>query len=770
MASERPKTQAVSRGRIHSLRRKRPDPRASAGQILRLLGSNRGMSLIGIGVAALVVFTLVAGWARQRPLLALGRVAPETILARVDFQIDDPDASEDALKDARDRSARVYVALDAVLDEIRTSLLNLPKTLEAAESIDQIDPEIVERFGLNEARLAAIKAVLVEGEPSQEWLELVNALHRELQNSPMLGAQDWQQHNLSRNTEIELRAGENRARRNKSVAINLGNPTVLPARIELVAIDARIPGGDLRGVVVSRLAASPSPTFRFDPDATRELAEIEASSVELVRRSIEQSSVLVRKGDRVDANSLEAVRLERRAFHAQTGTRWGVWFGSLAGVAALLAGAALYVASFCPRIRKSAARVGWLAVLGSLTFALAVVGSITNPAFLMLVGVAPTMLFAVLIVLAYDQRTALALGVAHAIAVGVALRLDPATLVVLIAGVCASVLLLPEVRERRTLVRMGVWSGVTLATLTAIVSFGVKPSPIGGAFAAEQASILSEIGVDAAMAGLGGLLVAGLSMFSLPTIERAFNITTGLTLMELRDPKQPLLKEMQRRAPGTYNHSLHVASIAEDAADAIGARSLLTYVGAMYHDIGKMNKPEYFVENQSGGRNKHDKLSPAMSLLVIVGHVKDGVELAKEFNLPKPLHHFIEAHHGTTLVEYFYYRARSEDDGAGPAEFDYRYPGPKPATKECAILMLSDSIESATRTLKEPTPSRIDALVREIATKRLLDGQFDECGLTLRELNTITKTISKSVASIYHGRISYPTGESKGLAAARQRA
>ncbi len=769
MASERPKASTGSRGRIRSLRRKRPDPKASLGEILRLLGSKRGTSLIVIGLGALIIFTIIAAWARQRPLLAPGRIAPETILARVDFQIDDPDASEDALKDARDRAPRVYVAMDAVLDEIRTSLRNLPKTVEAAESLDQIDPEIVQQFGLNEARLNAIKRMIVDGEPSDSWLAIVDAVHRELQVSPMLDAQVWQQDNLSRNAKIELRAGESRGVHDKAVAINLGDPAALLGRVELVAIRAKVPT-DLRPVVVSRLIANPTPTFRFDPNATQELAEEAASNVELVRRSIEQSSVLIRRGDTVDAGALEAIHAERKAFAEQQGTRWGVWFGSLAGIGALLSGAALYIVSFCPRIRKSAARVGWLAALGAATFAIAVVCSIINPTFLMLVGVAPTMLFAVLIVLAYDQRSALALGAVHALAVGIALRLDPATLVVLIAGVCAAVLLLPEVRERRTLVRMGVWSGLTLGVLTVVVSFGVKPWPIGGAFADVEASIIGEIGVDAGMASLGGLLVAGLAMFLLPTIERAFNITTGLTLMELRDPKQPLLKELQRRAPGTYNHSLHVASIAEDAADAIGARSLLTYVGAMYHDIGKMNKPEYFVENQAAGRNKHDKLSPAMSLLVIVGHVKDGVELAKEFNLPKPLHHFIEAHHGTTLVEYFYHRARSEDEGAGPAEFDYRYPGPKPSTKECAILMLSDAVESATRTLKEPTPSRIDALVRELATKRLLDGQFDDCGLTLRELNTITQTISKSVSSIYHGRISYPTGESKGQPVARQRA
>jgi hypothetical protein len=270
---------------------------------------------------------------------------------------------------------------------------------------------------------------------------------------------------------------------------------------------------------------------------------------------------------------------------------------------------------------------------------------------------------------------------------------------------------------------------------------------------------------DAGLAAFSGLLVGGVTLFILPSLERMFDIVTGMTLVELRDPKQALLRHLQQRAPGTYNHSLNVASLAEAAAEAIGCNGLLTYVGALYHDIGKMNKPDYFVENQVPGFNRHDKLSPAMSLLVIVGHVKDGLELAREFGLPTPLHHFIEAHHGTTLVEYFYHRARRQaaadsgvDAGDGPDEIEYRYPGPKPRSRECAILMLCDAVESAARTMADPTPARIDATVRALATKRLMDGQFDESDLTLRELNIVAETVSKTLAAIYHGRIAYPAG------------
>jgi hypothetical protein len=233
-----------------------------------------------------------------------------------------------------------------------------------------------------------------------------------------------------------------------------------------------------------------------------------------------------------------------------------------------------------------------------------------------------------------------------------------------------------------------------------------------------------------------------------------------MTLADLRDPRKPLLQQLQHLAPGTFNHSRQVADIAETATEAIGGDSLLAYVGGLYHDIGKMNKPEYFVENQTG-YNRHNNLKPSMSLLVIIGHVKDGIELGKEYDLPKEILHFIETHHGTTLVEYFYHAAMREADETGESinEMQFRYPGPKPKTKEAAVLMIADAVESASRTLPDPNPGRIEALVRELSRKRLLDHQFDECGLTFCDLAKIEDAIITRLNSIYHTRIKYPEEE-----------
>ncbi len=403
-----------------------------------------------------------------------------------------------------------------------------------------------------------------------------------------------------------------------------------------------------------------------------------------------------------------------------------------------------------------------IAVLLSVLLIAACVATAWAPEFAGVTGVAPTIFAALLIHIGYDRRSALAYAVLHGLLVCLGLRESLGAMLVMVTGIAGFVWSLKEIRDRSSLVRASLITSAVVALSTVVT--GLIERPLQGA-----QPVFREIGADALLAGAGVVVLGGLTLFMLPLLERVFNVSTGLSLMELRDPKHPLLRQLQLRAPGTYNHCLAVATICESAAEAVKGDSLLAYVGALYHDVGKMNKPEYFIENQVGGPNRHDKLSPAMSLLLVVGHVKDGVELAREYGLPRSILHFIESHHGTTLVEFFYHRARRQaiagggedgDDNAAnmPDEFEYRYPGPKPRTVEAAILMIADAVESATRAMSEPTPSRIEALVRGIADKRLRDGQFDDCEITLRDLATICDSISRTLASMYHGRIAYPGG------------
>lgn len=259
----------------------------------------------------------------------------------------------------------------------------------------------------------------------------------------------------------------------------------------------------------------------------------------------------------------------------------------------------------------------------------------------------------------------------------------------------------------------------------------------------------------------GGALLAGLFMTALlPFLEQWFNIQTDISLLELGDANHPLLKQLVQRAPGTYNHSINVASMAEAAAEAIGANGLLCRVSAYFHDVGKMRKPEYFVENQDTSQSKHDDLVPTMSTLVIIAHVKEGAEMARRHHLPQPIIDIIEQHHGTTLVEYFYQQAarnhEGRDEDQAIEEADFRYPGPKPQTPEAAVMMLADAVESASRSLREPAPARLESLVAGISKKKLDDGQFDECSLTLEQLRTIETSLIKSLNAMYHARVKYP--------------
>ena len=270
--------------------------------------------------------------------------------------------------------------------------------------------------------------------------------------------------------------------------------------------------------------------------------------------------------------------------------------------------------------------------------------------------------------------------------------------------------------------------------------------------------VLESVVPHAAVTLVVGILIQGL----LPLIEKVFHLATSMTLLDYSDANQPLLKRLAIEAPGTFSHSLFIGSIAEAAAERIGRNGLLCRVGSYYHDIGKLSKPGYFVENQLGNVSWHKELSPAMSQLIIVGHVKDGIELAEEYHLPMVMRQFIETHHGTTLVEYFYNEAVKQHEKNGsidnplPAESEFRYPGPRPRTKEAAIVMLADVVEGAVRSLTEATPTKIEAVIHNMAMKRLQDGQFDECDLSLRELNQIEASMTKTLVAHYHGRIAYP--------------
>jgi hypothetical protein len=275
---------------------------------------------------------------------------------------------------------------------------------------------------------------------------------------------------------------------------------------------------------------------------------------------------------------------------------------------------------------------------------------------------------------------------------------------------------------------------------------------IRAAGAGTPAGLLQELLV----AALAPVASIALALFLLPIVEPLVGACSDLTLLELSDLNHPLLKKMALESQGTFHHSQVVGQLAEHAAHTIGANSLRTRVGALFHDIGKMAKPEYYVENQGGGPNKHDELSPSMSALVVASHVKDGIELARRWRLPEQVVAFIPEHHGTSIMKFFYSKALNSAGDAAVKVDDFRYPGPKPQSRETAILMLADAVEAATRSLAKPTPGRIREVVKQIADERMLSGELDECGLTLADIAKVRQAFVPLLTGIHHSRIAYP--------------
>lgn len=357
----------------------------------------------------------------------------------------------------------------------------------------------------------------------------------------------------------------------------------------------------------------------------------------------------------------------------------------------------------------------------------------------------PLACVSMLVAILLDPTVAMILTVILSVFIGVltGIRLD--IMVAMFAGGIVSIYAVINVRRRRDLTKAGILIGLT--NIVAIVAMGLI-NFVSIDFIIKQAAW------GLANGFLSAIIVTGL----LPVFEMFFGITTNISLLELSDLNQPVLKELVLKAPGTYHHSLVVGNLAESAAEAVGANSLLARVGGYFHDIGKLRMAPYFTENQAHLENKHENLSPTISSLIIINHVKEGSDLAKKYNLGTAINDIIIQHHGDDVVQYFYHRAL-ENDGQENSKIqseDFRYPGPKPQSKEAAIVMLADAVEAASRAMSAPTPAKIKAIVNRLINNKFIDGQLDGCDLTLKDLHTISNVFIHILNGILHTRIEYP--------------
>jgi putative nucleotidyltransferase with HDIG domain len=524
----------------------------------------------------------------------------------------------------------------------------------------------------------------------------------------------------------------------------------LPYRIEeiypndlRVRADFEIVNETLTKTARERAVEDLPPNEQNDPESRK---RAEASVSPRIDRYV-AGMPLVQRGEPIPIAQVPLLLEEHRAYlrslQASDHARRGIaLFVVMSLLAALIV---LYGVRFQPELAHSLTKIGGVCILVVITITCCLLFS--GPPWHAVL--APLTVTAMILAIAYNPQFALLMSFCLALTTTVALRSSLDTLLIELGGLATAVLLLRNVRTRSRLVWVGAGAGLAYVAMTIAT----------GLLSGQTAHfIYKESWRHLVWGGLSGFLLTG----ALPLVERAFHVITDVSLLDLADGSHPLLQELVRRAPGTYTHSMTVATLAESAAEAIGANPLLTRVGSYFHDIGKMLKPQYFIENQCG-ENRHDSLEPALSTLVIIGHIKDGLALAAKYKLPRPITEFIEQHHGTTLVEYFYREAiklqetnGDDNDTATRLEASFRYPGPKPQSREIAIVMLADAAEGSSRALHDPAPGSIRKLVHDLAVKRLLDGQFEESDLTLTELHLIEDSICKSLIALHHARIKYP--------------
>jgi len=478
------------------------------------------------------------------------------------------------------------------------------------------------------------------------------------------------------------------------------------------------------------------PSLFLNEEETEKRRQEAISSVKEVKRTIQKGQIIIRKGEIAtseDIAILNVLGLQNPEFNYIN------VIGIILITSILVILVVLYLSYFHPGIYGDINKLMLLSIISIFTILLA---KLISPVSGYIIPIAAA---SMLIAISLDTKIALLITVFLSFLLSFILGGDINYILFAVISGIVAIYSIRKATQRSSLIRAGLMvAGINVITISALGLINNEGYYI----------ILKEDlwGV------LNGFLSVILTIGILPFLESFFDITTSFKLMELSNPNQPLLKKLIVEAPGTYHHSIVVGNLSETAAERIGGNGLLARVGSLYHDIGKIKRPYFFTENQEAYKNVHDDLEPSLSALVIASHVKEGVELAKKHKLPKDIIDIISQHHGTGLITYFFHRALKENGSSTDkiAEENYRYSGPKPQTKEAGIILLADSLEAATRSLTNPTPTRIKTLVKEMIQKNLENGQLEECDLTLKDLNKIGDSFSRILIGMFHTRVEYP--------------
>lgn len=476
------------------------------------------------------------------------------------------------------------------------------------------------------------------------------------------------------------------------------------------------------------------PNFFYDKQKTEQLKAEERKKVQPIM--IKKGQIIVKEGEPITDRDL--VILKDLGLLDNENNKY-MYFAIMALVISVLFIQWFYLRKYYRELFEDNKKMLLISILTCLSVVFARIFNAAVP-FLIPLACVP-MLFTILI----NHKISLNMSIINCILISAVVQFDIQITLLAVLNTIVGAMVLKKLQQRNDIMYESVFIGVANIVFTFTIGFLLSNDVL-------------EVMKRSGYSFIASILSAVLTIGFLPFFESTFDIVTTIKLLELSNPNHPIQKMLLLEAPGTYHHSILVANLAEVAAEEVGGNPALARVSAYYHDIGKIKRPVFFKENQIGRDNPHDKINPNLSTLIITSHVKDGIEMAKEYKLPKVIRDAIEQHHGTSLVKYFYITAKNTSEKPEEVkEEDFMYSGPIPQNKEVAILMLADSVEAAVRSINEPTKGKIEEMVNNIIKARLNEGQLDDCDLTLKDLNKIRKSFLKTLGGIYHQRIEYPT-------------
>lgn len=682
---------------------------------------------ISIFIILLTAVTLVLSinFFPDKILLKEGQIGSKDVLSPGDFEFVDLEETQNLREKAAKSIKEVYDLNLANIENVEKQIDSLFLEIkEFKEKIDESSKDTNDNITGNDKTLT-----------DNELHEMANEINENLglYISEQIIAECLQFDNLT----LEKIRGDIKSSMRKIMEQGIKEDDLENAKKQLIREISEISIDHYDALIASDIATSLLlPSLFLNEEDTEKRRQEAITSVDDVLRSIQKGQIIIRKGEVVtseDITILNALGLKNPKIN----------FSNIIGIimvtAICLLVVFLYLNYFYPDIYES---INKLILLGIISIFVVLLAKLASQASGYLMPIASA---SMLIAISLSPNIAILLTVILSLLIG----FMPGgglnyVLVSIISGIVA-IYSIRKATQRSSLTRAGlIIAGANIITISALGLINNE-----GYYLILQNNLW---GV------LNGFLAVILTIGILPFLESYFDITTSFKLMELSNPNQPLLKKMILEAPGTYHHSIVVGNLSETAAEEIGGNGLLARVGAIYHDIGKIKRPYFFTENQEAYKNIHDEMEPSLSALVIASHVKEGLELAKKHKLPKDIIDILAQHHGTNLITYFFHRALKENGSNvdAVAEENYRYSGPKPQTKEAGIILLADSLEAATRSLTNPTATRIKTLVKETIQKNLENGQLEECDLTLKDLDKIGDSFSRILTGMFHSRVEYP--------------